>query len=224
MTLNECKSDIEYIMLRLEESSKHGEKFLTTYLRAKQFNDDHLLLMIAIADDVIAERQLQAHIDYFQKGPDPDEFILGPEGYEPRVKRPVKDLYQIIRLLSKNLTLPQYKFDKINPRYLASPDKEEEFVIAETFMLQHRYFLKNGSWNTDLELKDLITFLNMLRVAGILKYSTEKDMDTYFSERYKMGSIGGLLRLNKLISYKKFGEFKFLVEKLGYKIEDLEKE
>lgn len=216
MSLAEYQSDQRLLFERLSKTDSEGRRFVDTYLRVRKYSDDELLLLIQISEEQMTEKALDAHTKWLELGP-------GISSGTPQINLAWEFESDLISILRRALTTPPYPFEKINPRYLTVPGKSKVFQEAETFMIQFRYFHKNGKWNENLELKDLITFFNLMLVAGILKYSTQKDMDAYFSNRYKMESIGDLLKPNKLKQYTKFEQFSLLITQLGLKIEDLRK-
>lgn len=220
MTLEEYKSDQQSLLARLSQGDSDRFRFVETYLKIKTYSDYELRLLIMMTEDQITEKLIEEHLHPSLPPDENDFYPEEPTNPGPPTNYPWKNEEDLVRVLSNAMETPSYPFEKVKLRYLTSPDKLDAFVDAESFMIQFEYFSRDGAWDSNLELKELITFLNLLITAGILKYSTEKDMNDYFSKRYKMDSIGGLLRPNKLKQHTKFDSYIVLIARLGLNVDD----
>ena len=219
MTLQQYESDISYLLGIFSRRHPGRIQFLNKYLKARNYTNEELHLLIFIAEDLSVEDAISKMEGQELLTSDEDGFLLNSSQTKPIKRlRSKRDPWELINLLVSNLKAPSYKFEPMSPRYLVA-GQEQRLIIAEGFMLQFEYFNKDGSWNENNNIGDLVTFLNLLKTAGIIKYTKEKEMDSFFSKRYKMEQIGSLMRPNKFNSHSDFGQYIILARQLGLKFE-----
>lgn len=218
MTISDYQSDVKYLLERFQLGNEDRSIFLNNYLTIKKYTNEELLLLISLAEEQIQALQLEAFIA--NRNRTENEINDSPE--EDRNDRPDKwrHHWEVVDSIAQRLEVPPNPFPPISPGYLEAPERVKIFEIAELNMVRHNYFNRNGSWNEFRHIQDLVTFLNLLVQAKVLKHTTEKDMDHYFSTRYKIESIGDRMKLNKFTTHKKFMPFKFILAGTGLKVED----
>lgn len=217
MSIKDYQSDVKYLLDRFELGNDDRIVFLNTYLKVRGHTNDELLLLISLVEEEISQRALNRYLAWEMRVPE-DYDINDQEN-----KVPQKNDYELATLLIDRLDKPLYPFKPINPRYLVQPEQYKLFEIAETYMIRRLYLNQDGSWNDNNNLKTLITFLNLLRKVGILEYSNQKDMDSYFAKRYKLDSLGDQMKLNKFKSCDKFEIFRLMLVDMGINLDHYQK-